>query len=219
MDIKKNQSIAFVGESGSGKTTLVNLLTALLPFEHGEFLLNGRDIREYNIEDYKSKIGYISQEPTIFSADIYDNVTFWAERSPMNIQKFRKVIAMCKLEQFVANLDEKENALLGNNGLNISGGQKQRISIARELFRDVDILIMDEATSALDSDTENEIRESLEILQGSLTIISIAHRLSTVKNADCIYLMDKGRIVAQGDFDELKNNSIYFKRLAELQGL
>lgn len=219
LTINKNESIAFVGESGSGKTTIVNILTALLPFESGEFILNGRDIREYDIDSYKSRIGYISQEPTIFNGTIYENVTFWADKTPKNIALFYRVIEMCSLSKFVNDLDNKENTLLGNNGLNISGGQKQRISIARELFRDVDILIMDEATSALDSETENDIKDSLDLLKGKVTIISIAHRLSTVYNADCLYLLDKGKIVASGNFEELKNKSVYFRRLTELQGM
>lgn len=219
IDIHKNTSIAFVGESGSGKTTLVNVICSLLSYNNGQFFVNGRDIRDYNIESYKSKIGYIGQEATVFNATIFDNITFWAERTVDNIFKFQKVLDMCALRNFVDNLPDKENTLLGNNGVNVSGGQRQRISIARELFRDVDILIMDEATSALDSETESEIQQSIEELQGHVTIISIAHRLSTVRNADCLYLMDNGEIVAYGDYEELKNKSEYFKRLTELQGM
>ena len=217
--IVKNQSIALVGESGSGKTTLVNVLTALLRFEDGTFLVNNNPIQSVDIQAYKSRIGYISQEPTIFNGTIFENITFWAEKTADNIARFEKVIRMCSLERFLDDLEDREDTILGNNGLNISGGQKQRVSIARELYRDVDMLIMDEATSALDSETENDIRESLDILQGKVTIISIAHRLSTVRNADCLYLMDKGQIVASGNFEELKNKSTYFRRLTELQGM
>jgi len=217
--IKKNQSVAFVGESGSGKTSLVNVISTLLPFNSGSFLLNGCSIAEYNNLDYKSKIGYISQEPTVFNANIFDNITFWDERNPANLQKFYEVLQMCSLQTFLDGLPEKENTLLGNNGLNISGGQKQRISIARELYRDIEILIMDEATSALDSETESAIRESIESLQGKVTIISIAHRLSTIKHADCIFMLEKGRITAEGNFNELKSRSAYFTKLTELQGM
>ena len=218
-EIVKNTSIAIVGESGSGKTSLVNLLTTLLPISQGEILLNGVNIQEYNNGEYKSKIGYITQEPSIFNADIFDNVTFWSERSEENMQKFKRISKLSGLSDFLENLPERENTLLGNNGVNISGGQKQRISIARELFRDIEILIMDEATSALDSDTELTIKNSIEMLHGKLTIISIAHRLSTIKNVDTVYVMDKGRIVDNGGFTELKAKSNYFKRLTELQGV
>lgn len=219
LSIKENEYIAFVGESGSGKTTLINALTSLLPIASGEIFVNGKNIKELQIESYKNRIGYISQEPTIFNADIFDNITFWADRNDDNLLRFNHVVEMCKLNEFIDELKQGESTLLGNNGLNISGGQKQRISIARELFRQVDILIMDEATSALDSETENSIRESLDLLQGKVTIISIAHRLSTIKNANTIYLIDKGQIVSSGNFHDLKSSSIYFRRLSELQGI
>lgn len=219
LNLYKNQSIAFVGESGSGKTTLVNVISTLIPFESGNYYLNGQDILDVDNTQFKSNIGYISQEPTIFNASIFENITFWDEPTTTNIIKFNKVIDMCALRGFLERLPSGYDTLLGNNGLNISGGQKQRISIARELYRDVDILIMDEATAALDSETENEIKESLESLQGQVTIISIAHRLSTVRNADCLYLLDKGEIIASGNFEELKQKSEYFGRLTALQGI
>ncbi len=219
IQIPAKQSVAFVGESGSGKSTLVNVLCAVLEFDSGAYYINNIPVQEIDRAAYKAKIGYISQEPTIFNADIYDNVTFWAERTPENIRKFETVMERCSMTQFLAGLPRGYKELLGHNGMNISGGQKQRISIARELFKDVELLIMDEATSALDSETENEIRKSLEELQGSLTIVSIAHRLSTIRHADQIYLMEAGKIVAQGNFEELKNRSEYFKKLTDLQGI
>lgn len=219
LKVNQNQSVAFVGESGAGKTTLVNVICSLLNIDSGEFLVNDMNFSKIKKYDYRNKIGYITQEPTIFNADIFDNVSFWDKRTPENIQKFQRAIEMCSLKDFVENLPLKEKELLGNNGINVSGGQKQRISIARELYRDVDLLIMDEATSALDSETEREIKESIESLQGKVTILSIAHRLSTIRTADVIYLMDKGRIIAYGSFDELKQKSDYFRKLADLQGM
>lgn len=219
LEIHRNQSVAFVGESGSGKTSLVNVLCTLMPFDKGSFLVNGQSIKTYNNIDFKSKVGYIAQEPSIFNADIFDNVTFWNERTADNLRKFHRIMQMCSLQKFLDGLPEKENTLLGNNGVNISGGQKQRISIARELYRDIEILIMDEATSALDSETEREIKESIESLHGKITIVSIAHRLSTIHHADNIFLLEKGKIAAQGSFEELKVNSAYFKKLTELQGI
>lgn len=219
LTIEKNQSIAFVGESGSGKTTLVNLICGLLSKSSGDMKVNDISFTDLDIQLYQSKVGYISQEPTVFEGTIYDNVTFWSSKSIENEDKFKKVAQMCSLDTFIDVLPNKENQLLGNNGLNISGGQKQRISIARELFRDVEILIMDEATSALDAETESQIKESIESLQGQVTIISIAHRLATIKNADQIYLLDQGKILEHGNFETLKLKSPYFTKLAELQGL
>lgn len=218
LSINKNDYIAFVGESGSGKTTLVNVLSTLLPFDKGVFLLNGNPIQSYDISSYKVKIGYVSQEPTIFNGDVFANITFWDERTPQNMDRLNRVIDMCSLRKFIDELENGVDTQLGNNGINISGGQKQRISIARELYKNAEILILDEATSALDSETENNIQESLEALQGKVTIISIAHRLSTVKSADCLYLLDKGNIVCSGNFEELRTKSAYFRKSTELQG-
>lgn len=219
ISIDKNQSVAFVGESGSGKTSLVNVICSLIPYSGGRFLVNGEDLQSYRNIDYKGKIGYIAQEATVFNADIFDNVTFWDERTPENREKFNRVMQMSRMTSFLESLPEKENTLLGNNGVNISGGQKQRISIARELYRNVEILIMDEATSALDSETEHMIKENIESLKGKVTIISIAHRLSTIQHSDKIYLMEKGKIAADGDFEGLKRKSDYFRKLTELQGM
>lgn len=219
LKIVKNKSIAFIGETGSGKTTLVNIIAALLKVDQGAILVNSIPLGEINLHSYRSRIGYISQDTTIFNADIFDNVTFWAERTAENIEQFLNAIKLSSIDKFINGLPNGYNEVLGNNGLNLSGGQKQRISIARELYRDIDILIMDEATSALDSQTEKEIKDSIEYLQGKVTIISIAHRLSTVKNADVIYLLEEGKIVASGNFEELKRESNYFKHLTVLQGM
>jgi len=219
ISISKNESIAFVGESGSGKTTLVNVLAGLIPASHGNVYINGIPLEECDTSTYNARIGYVSQEPTIFNADFFDNVSFWAERTEENLNKFWQVVEMCSIKSFIESVPNRESAMLGNNGLNISGGQKQRISIARELYRDIDVLFLDEATAALDSETEKEIRDSIQSLQGKLTIVSIAHRLSTIMSADKIYLMEKGRVVAHGRFDELKEKSEYFAKISQLQGL
>jgi subfamily B ATP-binding cassette protein MsbA len=217
LTILKNSTIAFVGESGSGKTTLVNTIIKLLNVNSGEILIDGVNINEYNQFTYQKKIGYISQESTVFNDTVFNNITFWADCTPENILKFEKAVLMASINGFIDGLKLKEQTLLGNNGINLSGGQRQRISIARELYKDVEILILDEATSALDSDTENEIQQNIDQLKGKFTIIIIAHRLATIKNADTIYLMDKGRITGQGNFAELTASSLRFKRMVELQ--
>ncbi len=217
LTIPKNKTVAFVGESGSGKTTLVNTVIKLLNVHSGEILLDGTNINEYNQFTYQKKIGYISQEPTVFNDTIFNNITFWAEPTPENKTRFTKAIKMASIYDFMETLKEKENTLLGNNGINLSGGQRQRISIARELYKEVDLLILDEATSALDSETENEIQQNIDQLKGQYTVLIIAHRLATIKNADTIYLMDKGSITGQGSFEELIERSSRFKRMVELQ--
>lgn len=215
--ITKNETLAFVGESGSGKTTLVNIIAGLLPLNQGDYTINGIRIINLNIRSLQAKIGYITQDPVIFNDSLFNNVTFWAEKNKANLRKFNKAIRQAAIFDFVQELTEKEDAILGSNGMNLSGGQRQRISIARELYKDVEILILDEATSALDSETEKAIQRNIEDLKGKYTILIVAHRISTIKNADRIVVMKKGKIENIDPFDDLVGKSRYFKKLVELQ--
>ncbi|HLV91834.1 MAG TPA: ABC transporter ATP-binding protein [Aequorivita sp.] len=219
LDIPINKSIAFVGESGSGKTTLVNVLAGLLEPSEGKVLIDGQSIQSLNKTKYQKRIGYITQEAVIFNDTIYNNISFWAEKTPENLKRFYDVIEQAALTEFLQELPNKEDTLLGNNGINVSGGQKQRISIARELFKDIDILIMDEATSALDSETEKAIQESIEALQGRYTLIIVAHRLATIRNVDKIVFMHKGKIDEHGSFSDLMQRVPRFRKMVELQEL
>ncbi|AQY22334.1 ABC transporter ATP-binding protein [Riemerella anatipestifer] len=215
--IKKNSSIALVGESGAGKTTLANVISGLQMPDEGEVLAGTKSVYHSNLNSYRSRIGYITQEPVIFNDSVYNNITFWDEKSQKNTNRFFDVIDKVSLKDFLITQNKKEDTILGNNGILISGGQKQRISIARELYKNIDLLIMDEATSALDSETEMYIKESIDALQGNLTLVIIAHRLSTIKEVDEIYLMEKGKIVAQGSFKKLYEISDKFRRMVDLQ--
>ncbi|WP_420386040.1 ABC transporter ATP-binding protein [Roseivirga sp.] len=217
LEIQKNETVAFVGESGSGKTTLVNVLAGLLPPDGGEFWIDSYNSQDLSIESYQKRVGYITQEPVIFNDSIFNNITFWSERNEANLKKYNNAINKAAIKSFIDQLPDKEESQLGNNGINLSGGQKQRISIARELYKEIDVLIMDEATSALDSQTENEIQSNIDELKGSYTILVVAHRLSTVKNADRIVLLDKGVIKDIGSFDELKNRSEVFQKMLNYQ--
>lgn len=217
--IKKNSSVAFVGESGAGKTTLANIISGLQAPDDGEIIIEGKSLYKTNLNSFRNHLGYITQEAVIFNDSIFNNVTFWQEKSEENKEKFRQTIEKVSLSEFVNELPEKENTQLGNNGILISGGQKQRISIARELYKDAELLILDEATSALDTETERHIKNNIDLLQGQTTLIIIAHRLSTIKNVDMIYLLDKGKIIASGDFESLVKSSEKFKKMVELQEL
>ncbi len=219
LEINKNETIALVGESGSGKTTLVNILAGLLPLNSGNYYIDDLVSTDLNISSFQQRIGYITQEPIIFNDTIYNNVTMWAEKNAQNIERFNIAIQKASINDFINSLKLKEESLLGNNGINLSGGQKQRISIARELYKDIDILIMDEATSALDSETEKDIQNNIDMLKGRYTIIIVAHRLSTIKNADRIVFMNKGRIEAIEPYNNLLNVNQSFKRMVELQEL
>ncbi|WP_026452234.1 ABC transporter ATP-binding protein [Aequorivita capsosiphonis] len=219
LEIKRNESVAFVGESGSGKTTLVNLIAGLLPESQGRILIDEIPLKEINKESYQKRIGYVSQDPVVFNDTIYNNVTFWAPPTPENLKRFERSAQQAALADFLNELPNGKNTELGNNGINLSGGQKQRISIARELFKEIDILILDEATSALDSETEKAIQESIDALQGQYTILAVAHRLSTIRNADRIVFMDKGKILDVDHFDALVQKQDRFRKMVELQEL
>lgn len=217
IDIPKNHTIALVGESGSGKTTLANMIAGLIKPDSGSILVDKVSLDSYNLDSFRKTIGYISQEPVIFNDDIYNNVTFWSERTDINVKRFWDTIELASLTYFVESLPDKDLTKLGDNGIMISGGQRQRISIARELYKTANILILDEATSALDSETEKVIQENIEKLHGKYTIIIIAHRLSTIKNSDSIYLLEKGNVTASGTFVQMLDLSSRFKRMVELQ--
>lgn len=217
LNIEKKKTLAFVGGSGSGKTTIVNLIIGLLEPTSGDIFINNKSRKYFDITSYRKRFGYITQEPVIFNDNIFNNVTFWAEKSPENISKFNEAIRLANIDTFVKSLPDKENTKLGDNGMLVSGGQKQRISIARELFKNVDVLILDEATSSLDSETERSIQENIDSLKGKFTIIIVAHRLSTIKNADKILVLDSGNIIGEGNFDHLLEESDLFKRMVELQ--
>lgn len=219
LTIHKNETLAIIGESGSGKSTLLNVLSGLFPPNEGEVLVDGISLKSLDLDTFKNKIGYIAQEAPIFSDTIYNNVTFWAEKTPENYDRFMRAIKQASIYDFLMELPDKEEELLGSNGINISGGQKQRLSIARELYKDVDFLFMDEATSALDAETEVAIQNNIDKLRGVYTIVIIAHRLSTIKNADRIVLMSKGEIQAIGSFQELMEESETFRKMIRLQGL
>ena len=217
LTIKKNETVAFIGESGSGKTTLVNIACGLLPVDKGSYFIDGNKIENIDKADLQKKIGYITQDPVIFNDTLYNNVTFWAGRNKENEEKFWRAVEQAAIVDYIQELPRKEDAVLGNNGINLSGGQRQRISIARELYKQVEILILDEATSALDSETEKAIQQNIDDLKGDYTMLIVAHRISTIKNADRIVVMKNGRISNIGSFSNLVEGSKYFKKLVELQ--
>lgn len=217
LELQAKKTYAFVGESGSGKTTLVNLIAGLMPPDKGQILIDGQEIRDLDIRTYQSRIGYITQEPVIFNDSIFNNVTFWAVPSAANLQRFWEALEKAAIADFVKSLEGQEKALLGNNGINLSGGQRQRLSIARELYKEIDILVMDEATSALDSETEKSIQDNIDQLKGQYTILIVAHRLSTIRNADEVVLMSQGKVEEKGNFEKLIHQSGNFKKMVELQ--
>lgn len=219
LTIPKHHTIALIGESGAGKTTLANVISGLVLPSTGEILYNNAPIPAKHSQALRSQVGYIAQEQHIFDDTLFNNVTLWAQPNAENLAKFQEVIKLVSLDNFVENLPLGAETRLGHQGVIISGGQKQRINIARELYRDVQLLIFDEATSSLDSETEYVIQKNIEKLHGKYTIVIIAHRISTVKNADMIVVLDNGKIVAQNDYDSLYEENPMFRRMIQSQQL
>ena len=219
--IPHKSSTAFVGESGSGKTTIVDLITLANEGYEGEITFNGIKANEIDRSSWRKHIGYVSQDTLIFDDTIANNISMWTkDYNAKVIDQIRDAADQANILDFIDSLPDGLNTIVGDRGILLSGGQRQRIFIARELFRKPSILILDEATSALDSESEKSIQESIESLKGTLTVIIIAHRLSTIKNVDQIYFLDEGKIVEQGTYDILKNNSkSKFNKLINLQVL
>lgn len=208
--VRKNEMVAIIGASGSGKSTLVDLLIRLMDPQSGEILVDGKNINEFSLESYHKKIGFVSQESYIFHDTILKNICYGSDE--ISLEKAITVAKIANAHTFITKLPEQYNTEVGEKGAKLSGGEKQRIALARALFKDPDILILDEATSALDSESEKVIQDSIASIKNKYTIIAIAHRLSTVENADNIIVIDKGKIVEQGThMDLLQAHGTYYR--------
>ena len=220
--IPLNSSIAIIGESGSGKTTIVDLITLTNNATGGIISIDGIKANKINKDSWRRQIGYVSQDGLIFDDTISNNISMWSdnykESRLKNNNQIRKVAEQANILEFIDSLPMGMDTYVGDRGIMLSGGQKQRIIIARELFRNPNVLILDEATSALDSESELNIQKSIESLKGKITVIIIAHRLSTIRNVDQIYLIDKGLIIQNGTYDEMeKEINSKFSELTKLQ--
>ena len=184
-NIKKFSFVGISGKSGSGKSTLIDLITGLIPPNSGKILVDGRNISE-NLESWQRKIGYVSQNSFLLDTSIIENVAFGVEKQNINLTNVKKALNDAQIINFVENLEKNFETIVGEKGLQLSGGQKQRIAIARELYRNPELLILDEATSALDEETENQFLEFLENLKGKITVLISSHRANTFKKCDKI---------------------------------
>ena len=200
LTIHKNQVTALVGHSGSGKSTIVSLLLRYYDVSGGRILINGIDLREYDLATLIEKVGYVSQDTFIYNASIRENIVFGGDYTEEKIVEAAK---KANIHAFIAGLPRGYDTVVGDQGLKLSGGEKQRIAIARALVRKPEILVLDEATSNLDNESEAIVQDSINKISETITTFIIAHRLSTIRRADTINVMSKGRIVESGSHDEL----------------
>ncbi len=211
--INPNETIAFIGKTGSGKSSIVNLLLGFITPASGEILINGENYLNYDIKDIRKLIGYVTQNAYLFSDSIYNNISYGkAKLTKKDANKYAH-IACC---DYVSKLPNKLDTIIGEKGVGLSGGEKQRLSLARALAVEPDILLLDEITSALDIETEEKINTSINNLAYKSTKIIIASKIVSVKNADKIYVLDKGKIIEEGTHQELLKNKGYYYELNEI---
>ena len=208
LNLEPNKKIAIVGKSGQGKSTLFNLLTRIFDVNEGEILIDGVNIKELSEEELRKNISIIRQEPFIFNRTIKEN--FELIDKNISLKEIRKYAKLAYIDDYIMSLPNKYDTILGEGGVNLSGGQKQRLSIARTLCKKSKIILFDEATSALDNESQEYIQKAIDYLIKDHTVVIVAHRLSTIMDADIIYMVNDGKIVSSGTHTELlKTNEIY----------
>lgn len=213
--INSGETIAFVGASGAGKSTILNLVIGFFRSTGGQVLIDNQDIESLNLQSYRSHIAVVPQNAILFSDTIRENIIYGS--NDISDNELNKIVKAANLEELIKSLPEGLDTKITEHGRNLSGGQRQRISIARAFVRNPKILILDEATSALDSVSEKKIQESIENLVKDRTTLVVAHRLSTIRNADKIAVIGNGGLEEFGTYDELMDKKGEFYKLKKLQ--
>lgn len=211
MRVGSGDWIGIVGESGAGKTTALSVMSGLIPPDSGVALVGDVELSDVDLGHLRSHLGYVPQEPVVFDDTLRNNLTLWDES--VDSDTIENALEVVQLSKLVSTFPDGLDTVLGSNGTAVSGGQRQRISIARELIRDVDVLILDEATSALDGPTERLVHEALRKHRGSRSTIVVAHRFETIRECDRIYVLRSGEMVESGTFDQLSQADGEFARL------
>lgn len=215
LKIDKNASVAVAGSTGTGKTTFVDIVLGLLQPTKGSIEVDNRKITDQNLRSWQNDLGYVPQFIYLTDDTITRNIAFGLSDNQIDLKRIKAVAKISNLYHFIVNqLPNGFNTLVGERGIRLSGGQRQRVGIARALYNDPDVLVLDEATSSLDGITEEAVLKAIENLSKLKTLIIIAHRLTTVKKCDMIYLMDQGRIIAQGSYHELMATNAQFRAMA-----
>ena len=219
LDIPAGATVALVGQSGSGKSTLADLIPRFYDPTSGSITIDGTDIRDLRVHDLRSLMGNVNQEAILFNDTIFNNITFGVDSATQ--EQVEEAARIANAHEFILETEDGYQTVIGDRGCRLSGGQRQRLSIARAILKNPPVLILDEATSALDSESETLVQEALERLMKNRTTLVIAHRLSTVRNADLICVMNQGRIVEAGTHAQLLAEDAvgYYRRLVEMQSV
>jgi ATP-binding cassette, subfamily B, bacterial PglK len=212
LEIPFGATVGFVGPSGSGKTTIVDLILGLLKPESGKIVVDGKDILEH-APAWQRNVGYIPQTIYLIDDTIKRNIAFGMDDHEIDEERLQSALDKSQLSDFIKTLPDGVETIVGERGTRLSGGQRQRIGIARALYNNPTVLVLDEATSALDNLTEKNVMESLDHLKGSITIIMIAHRLSTVRNCDKLFMFKAGRLIGEGSYEDLAEHNQEFRKL------
>ncbi|WP_336648648.1 ABC transporter ATP-binding protein [Microbacterium sp. MMO-10] len=215
LTIAQSTTMAFVGSSGAGKSTVLDLILGLLSPTRGAVTCGGRPIGE-DLAGWYSGLGVVPQDVFLLNSTLAENIAFGEPAADVDLDRVTEVLRLAELYDFVTELPDGVQTVVGERGVRLSGGQRQRIGLARALYRRPKVLVLDEATSALDNETEHQIANTLQRLSGKLTLIIVAHRLSTVRRADHLVFLEDGRIAAQGTFDQVRKSNEHFARLVEL---
>ncbi|MFD1065814.1 thiol reductant ABC exporter subunit CydD [Oceanobacillus locisalsi] len=216
MRVSAYEQVAIIGKTGAGKSTLLYLLAGFLPVKEGAFLINGVPQEKIQKADWFGKIGYLSQQPYIFSGTVRENILLGSQEKQSD-ETIQEVAAQAGIREWIASLPEGLDTAIGEGGRGLSGGEKQRVAIARTLLKKPQILFFDEPTTGLDIQTEHILQQSLDTLKNKATIITVAHRLHTIRNADKIFLMDQGKIAGEGTHTELYHHNLMYQQMLDTQ--
>ena len=208
LEVKKGQSVGIIGKSGAGKSTLIDLILGLIKPVAGKIYIDSEEL-ENNIQSWQKLIGYVPQDIYLLDDTIKNNIGFGLDSKDINQENLLKSITLAKLNDFINSLPEKEHTIVGNRGVKVSGGQKQRIGLARALYNNPKVLVLDEATSSLDFENERKIMEEVYTASKDCTLFIITHRHTSVFNCDIVYLIDKGRIIDKGKYEDLLNRHTF----------
>ncbi|MDE5598785.1 MAG: ATP-binding cassette domain-containing protein, partial [Lachnospiraceae bacterium] len=215
LKVQEGETVALVGESGAGKTTILNMVIGFLHATEGKVLIDGYDMESIHLKNYRSHIAVVPQTPILFSGTIRENITYG--KDDISDEKLMEIIRAANLEEVIEPLPDGVDTMVMEHGSNLSGGQRQRVSIARAFIRDPKVLILDEATSALDSIAEEKIQSATQQLVKGRTTLIVAHRLSTIRNADHIAVIGHGGLLEYGTYEELMEKQGEFYKLRQLQ--